>query len=391
VAKWRSAGPSISADGRFVAFYSQVRHFIAGRTCSGYEVYRWDRRTGLITLVSQAPRGRGGNDRSLYPTISADGARIAYESEASNLVPGDANGLMDIFVYDSPTATTTLITEAPGGEPANGYSTWPWISGDGAFVSFTSTATNLVAGDTNGVADIFRYDVAAGTTTLISRAEGGEQADDSSLQSSLSADGSRVGFSSDASNLVPDDGYAGTDLFVQDVSTGQTELITRGYDGGPANRESAEPRLSGDGARIAFGSSASNLVPNDLNGVQDIFLYDMSTHAISLVSRTPAGLPGAGTSYTAAISPDGGYVSFGTWATDLVPKTRWPGNLLLYTVATHTSELVTTGLEGHGANDFAASPSLSDHGGFIAFDSEATNLVQGVEGDNLKIFLYRHV
>src|SRR3954452_3698932 len=102
----RSGSPSISADGRFIVFHSRVRHFIAGRTCAGYEVYLWDRKTGLITLVSHAPRGRGGNDLSIYPVISADGQRITYFSRASNLVRGDTNGVTDIFIYNVASQTT---------------------------------------------------------------------------------------------------------------------------------------------------------------------------------------------------------------------------------------------------------------------------------------------
>lgn len=195
--------PSLSADGRFVAYQS------VPSDKGSSNVYVRDRSTGVVTLVSRGMEVGGkraaADGDSYAPSISADGQRVAYESDATNLVEGDTNGSWDVFLTDLRTGVTIRVDSGIGGAEANADSWGAALSADGNHVAYMSTATNLVADDTNGVADVFVRDVSAGTsgtTTLVSAAADGTSANDGSAWPSISADGAYVGYLSLASNLV---------------------------------------------------------------------------------------------------------------------------------------------------------------------------------------------
>jgi len=209
-----SGCPSISADGRYVAFQSYASNLVPGDTNEVGDVFVHDRLTGQTTRVSVASDGTEGNDYSRRPSISADGRYVAFASLASNLVPGDTNGTWDVFVHDRLTGQTTRVSVASGGAQGNSGSWCPSISADGRYVAFQSYASNLVPGDTNGVLDVFVHDRLTGQTTRVSVASDGTQGDSYSFGSSISADGRYVAFSSLASNLVPGDTNDKPDIFV---------------------------------------------------------------------------------------------------------------------------------------------------------------------------------
>lgn len=319
----QSATPALSADGRFVAFASAAPNLVPGDANGRFDVFVHDRMDGTTELVSVASDGAQGTSDSVAPAISADGRLVAFASAAGNLVPGDGNASFDIFLRDRLAQTTTRVSVGTGGVEANGLSLAPRLSADGAVVVFHSFASNLVPGDTNGVPDVFVHAVAAGTTLRASVASDGTQGTQQSVGSSIAADGRFVAFDSDAPNLVPGDTNGRTDVFVHDLVTGATERVSVSSLGGEGNNRSGfldPPALSADGRFVAFTSGANNLVPNDTNNVVDVMLYDRATGEIRRVNVTPDGTEADGSSSLwPSVSADARVVVFASMATNLVP------------------------------------------------------------------------
>jgi Tol biopolymer transport system component len=201
---------------------------------------------------------------------------VAFESDASNLVPGDTNGMRDIFVYDFMTKSTTRVSVDAAGRQANGSSYNAATAGDGRFVAFESDATNLVPSDFNGRRDIFLHDAVTGSTTRASVDSTGREANGPSFNAAVSGDGRFVAFDSDATNLVPLDSNGKRDVFVRDVTAGSTTRVSVDSAGRQAiGGASGAPAITIDGLFVAFESDAVNLVLNDTNGKRDIFVHDM--------------------------------------------------------------------------------------------------------------------
>jgi Tol biopolymer transport system component len=209
--------PKLSADGRSVVFISGATNLVAGDTNGFDDVFVHDRRTGTTTRVSVNSAGIQANNNSDDPTMSADGRFVAFNSAATNLVAGDTNGTLDAFVHDRRTGTTTRVSVDSAGTQANGDSFFPALSANGRFVAFVSGATNLVADDTSGMEDVFVHDRRTGTTTRVNVDSAGTQANGDSIGlPSLTADGRSVAFSSEATNLVAGDTNGALDIFVHD-------------------------------------------------------------------------------------------------------------------------------------------------------------------------------
>jgi FG-GAP-like repeat/WD40-like Beta Propeller Repeat len=278
-----SGGSAISADGRYVSFVSAASNLVAGDTNGSPDVFVHDRTTGATTRVSVASNGTEGDDYSWNtPTLSADGRYVAFFSSSSNLVAGDTNDMMDVFVHDRTTGATTRVSVATGGAQGNNHSnSTAWaISADGRYVTFTSFATNLVAGDTSTASDVFVHDRTAGTTTRISAATSGTQGNNTSNGSVISADGRYVAFSSEASNLVAADTNVQADVFTRDRTTGATTRVSVSNAGDQeADSSSYAPTISADGRYVAFTSDSTNLVAGDTNGTYDVFVRDRLTQA----------------------------------------------------------------------------------------------------------------
>ena len=317
-----SYSPSISGDGRYVAFHSCASNLVSGDTNLWDDIFVHDRQTGVTTRVSVDSAGNQGNRYSNNPCISADGRYVAFYSKATNLVSEDTNGWEDIFVHDRQTGDTTRVSVDSAGNQANERSYVPWISADGRYVTFQSLATNLVSGDTNGAWDLFVHDRQTGQTTRVSVDSAGNEGNGKSTYSTISADGRYVAFASEASNLVPSDTNGYRDLFVRDRQTGQTSRVSLDSAGNQANGDSnffSPPAISADGRYVAFMSEASNLVTGDTNGKRDIFVHDRETHQTIRVSVDSAENEGNGSSYCPAISADGRCVAFWSYASNLVP------------------------------------------------------------------------
>jgi Tol biopolymer transport system component len=283
-----SEGSSISADGRYVAFESYASDLVAGDGTSGFDgndIFRRDLLTGTTTRVSVSAGG-GDPDGPSFAffanAISADGQRIAFTSSASNLVADDHNTSSDVFVRDLGTNTTTRISAGLAGGDAAGESTQAEISSSGRYVAFGSDATNLVPGGGNCTttevglqcwSDVYVRDTETGTTTKVSPNRDGGNADASSQDGSVSADGRYVTFSSLADDLVPDDGNHAIDVFVRDLHTGRTTRLSVDRRGGDATGgQSYWPSITPDARFVVFTSKADNLVGHDQNGVEDVYV-----------------------------------------------------------------------------------------------------------------------
>jgi Tol biopolymer transport system component len=241
------------------------------------------------TRVPVDAGGQQANSDSFEPAISAAGRFVAFASYASNLVPGDTNNDFDVFVRDRKAQVTQRVSVGPGGQQANGNSFEPAISADGRLVAFSSGASNLVPGDTNGTSDVFVRDRKAQVTRRVSVGPGGQQANGESLKPAISAHGRLVAFSSGASNLVPGDTNGTSDVFVRDRVAQVTRRISVGPGGQQANGGSHSPAISADGRFVAFVSRASNLVAGDTNGASDVFVRDRVAQVTRRVSVGSGG------------------------------------------------------------------------------------------------------
>ncbi|MGA4846849.1 RICIN domain-containing protein [Streptomyces sp. G5(2025)] len=318
-AEW-SDEPSISSDGRYVAFESVARALVSGDTNGNRDVFVRDRTAGTTQRVSVASNGGQGNSWSFSPSVSGDGRFVAFTSGASNLVPGDTNAADDVFVHDRQARTTQRVSVAGGGAQGNGESTAPSISADGRFVAFTSAASNLVSGDTNAADDVFVRDLVSGTTQRVSVTGTGAQGDRDSTSPSISADGRHVAFCSSAAGLVPGDTNGRIDVYVRDRQAGTTQRVSVADNGTQGDGHSGLVSISADGRHVAFSSSAGNLIARDANAVSDVFVHDQETDKTQRVSTAHTdGGDGDHYSSEASISADGRHTVFSSAASDLVP------------------------------------------------------------------------
>ena len=323
-----SAFPSVSGDGRLVAFRSDATNLVPDDTDTVKDVFVRDRRTGAVELVSRAsgPAGAKGNRHSFNPRISANGRYVAFRSNSSTLVPGDEDRLEDIYVRDLQTDRTILVSRASGapGAKANGGSFNPSISADGSRVAFRSEATNLSPEDLDTIPDIYVRDLRTNQTILVSRASGpgGAKGTGRSEFPVISGDGGDVVFRSEAPNLHPADPDLVEDIFVRDLATAETKLVSRAASDGPkGNDRSTFAALSFDGRTIAFDSLATNLHPDDPDPFADVFVRELGSGTVTLVSRADgaAGAKGSSGSSEPSISADGGRVTFHSVAPNLDP------------------------------------------------------------------------
>jgi Tol biopolymer transport system component len=341
------------------------------------------------TRVSVGSGGIQANHPSVHVAISGDGRFVAFSSSASNLVPGDTNDTQDVFVHDRQTGSTTRVSVGPGGVQADGGSGGPAISADGRFVAFTSTATNLVPND-DGQADVFVHDRQTATTTRVSVGTGGVQGDMESGNASISADGRWVAFDSLATNLVADDTNAQQDVFVHDRQTGTTARMSLDSGGAEANGGSVWPAISADGRWVAFNSAASNIVSDDTNGAGDIFVHDRQTGTTTRVSLGPGGVQGNDWSYWwPAISGDGRWVVFQSAATNLVAgDINGQQDVFVHDRQAATTTCLSIGPGNVIGDRWSEFPAISTDGRWVAFQSPSTNLVIGDSNNVSDTFLY---
>ena len=324
---------------------------------------------------------------SILAEISGDGRFVVFMSDASNLVPGDSNHVSDTFVRDLSTGAVERVSVSSTREQGNADSLSASISFDGRFVAFRSRATNLVDGDTNGRTDIFLRDRAEQTTRIVSVPQEGGQPNGDSDSASISADGRFVAFRSLASNLLPDDTNGRADIFVRDMTGNGVVWITRRPDGVQANGDSRTPQIAANGSRVAFSSYASNLVDGDTNGTWDVFVGDIGGE-IQRVSVSSTGVQGNGQSVFPSISADGDVVAFVSDASKLVRgDTNRVRDAFLRVIGQSTTERVSVRQGGGQTNARTLFASVSSDGRFVALSSDASNLVSGDANRSRDIFV----
>jgi hypothetical protein len=390
--------------------------------CSSVEVER----------VSITSNGSQANGVSEDPSISSDGRFIAFISDAINLVSGDTNDFIDVFVHDRDTGNTNRVSVASDSTEANNNSFGAAISTDGRFVAFESDATNLVANDTNNDRDIFVHDrdtdvdgifdePGAISTVRVSVASNETEADDNSSGAAISSGGRFVAFESDATNLVLDDNNNRNDIFVHDRDTDEdgifdeplaisTNRVSVASDGTEADNNSFGAAISSDGRFVAFESDAANLVASDTNNDSDIFVHDRDTDnngifdepgAISTkrVSVASDGTEADNNSFGAAISSDGRFVAFESDAANLVASdTNNNSDIFLHDRDTDNNGIfdepgaistkrVSVASDGTEADNDSFGAAISSDGRFVAFESNATNLVSQDTNGSRDVFM----
>jgi pseudomonalisin len=371
--------PSVSADGRYVAFASLASNLAAGAadTNGSGDVFVRDTQAGTTALVSVVSGGGNTAGTGFWPSISADGRYVAFSSNG-NLAPGGGSGA-DVYVRDLQLGQTVRACMSSAGVPADSACLTPSISGDGRYVAFSSAATTLVPGGGGGVSQIYVRDLKLGTTALVSVADGGALGNANSTSPTISGDGQTVAFVSAASNFVAGATAAGPQVFLRDLRAGTTAVVSAAPDGSAANgfiyiNTNSGERLAvtPDGRFVAFASFATNLVPgNDNDFNSDVFVWDRTTQASTVVSVANDGsfLLGAG---APSLSADGRFVTF--WLQ--VPDAGAPQLAVRDTVTMQTL-LLSIGAGGAVGNAFSAESSLSAGGRVLAFASGASNLVAG--------------
>jgi len=385
---------SISAEGRYVAFYSAASNLVADDTNGRFDVFLHDRQTGETSRVSVASGGVQGTGDSSWPSITPDGRYVAFFSQASNLVANDTNAFGDVFVRDRQAGTTSRISVGSDGTEGDGHSGYGAISADGRYVTFYSAAGNLVAGDTNDVRDIFVHDRQTGTTTRVSVASDGTQADGESVRSAISSDGRYVAFCSGASNLVASDTNGYYDAFVHDRNTGETFRVSVASDGtegnlGMGSSTCSDLSISADGRIVVFPSYSDNLVENDTNGKGDIFAHDLQTGETTIISVAADGTQGDFNPSNPEISADGRYVTFESRSSTLVEgDTNNNVDVFVHDRQTGVVTRASVASDGTQGNDTSWYPAISADGQHVAFGSRASTLVAGDTNGVYDVFVH---
>ena len=370
-----SVRSALSAEGRYIAFDSFASNLVAGDSNGFGDVFVHDRQTGNTTRVSVASNGAQGNGSSSSPAISANGRYVTFESNASNLVAGDSNGFEDVFVHDRQTGTTTRVSVASNGSQATGPSSEPAMSTSGRYISFLSFAPDMVTGDTNLRSDVFVHDRQTGNTTRVSVDSAGVQGNNHSQISAISADGRYVAFQSQASNLVAGDTNAVHDVFVHDRQNGNTIQASVSSNATQGNGTSIDPAISTNGRYITFRSNASNLVLGDSNGFIDVFVHDQQTGNTTRVSVSSSATQGNSNSLEPAISADGRFTAFSSNASNLVPgDSNGFVDVFVHDRQTGDTNRVSLSSIGTQSNAHAAFPVISGDGRYVGFSTAASTL-----------------
>jgi Tol biopolymer transport system component len=327
--------------------------FVAGLAAAGVFLVR-PLPAQSIVRVDVANDGTETYGGATAADVCDDATKVVFATSVDGLDPADVNGRDDVLLRDLAAGTTTLVSVRTNGQQGNKNSFNPRISADGRFVAFDSDATNfVVGGDFNGVTDVFLRDLTAGTTTRVSVANDGSEANGKSSLAAISGDGQRILFVSDASNLVAIDGNRASDLFLRDVAAGTTIRVSTAADGTEADRGTYGGDLSSDGQVVLMTSGATNLVPGDTNGAFDVFVHDLAAGTVVRASvDSNGGQLSWGTDrnpddFGAALSRDGQIVVFSTLQPDLAPN-DWneSSDSFLHDLATGTTTIVSVDSNG---------------------------------------------
>lgn len=373
---------SVSSDGRYVAFSSSATNLANGDSSNTPDVYVKDTLSGAVTRASVSSGGVGANAQSQNPSISADGRFVAFASNATNLVANDTNPYTDVYVRDMVAGTTELVSVAYTGNAGNSNSFRPEISADGRFVIFQSSAW-ISLSYTSGGSHIFVRDRLNATTQLVDRNAVSVQAGADSEYPSISCDGNWIAFSSKGSNLTPNDTNNKKDVFITSrTNPSQILIVTPG-----GNGDSGEPRISCDGNTVALTSDASNLGFADTNNTSDVFRFNKATNELVLISRSlsDANATANAQSRSPAISTNGQYVAYASKATNLEDSDLLPGNDDVYVrdlLENKNIRLSVFPPSITGVDGSSDQPDISSNGAYVTYNSNDNHpvAINGVNG-----------
>ena len=391
-----SENATVSGNGRFVAFYSEAGSLVPDDANGTRDVFIRDIATGAVERVSLSSAGEQGNGQSWDVVVSDNARYVAFRSYATNLVSGDTNDAIDLFVRDRVAGTTERVSVTTTGAQRRGEDVAfePAISGDGRFVAFSSTK-RFVPDDVDTNADVYVHDRTTGITEIVTVTDADGQVREWSSAADISDDGRYVVFQSGSARMVAGDTNGYADVFVRDRLAGTTRLVSLNSRGRQGNDHSGYASMTGDGHLVAFVSDASNLVRRDTNNRADVFTHNLwtgLTRLVSVSSRERQGdrhsYFGGGISVGTTVSDGGRYVVFESAATNLVRgDTNRDEDVFVRDRAmgkTYRVSVSTAGVEGRKSS---SGGTISDRGRFIGFDSTAPNLVASDTNRNRDAFL----
>ncbi len=385
---------AVSSDGRHVAFTSDAWNLVPADSNTCVDVFVRDTVAGTTVRVSVDSSGTEADADCLYPTISSDGRFVTFTSRASNLVANDGNKFEDVFrhdrdpdgngVFDEGNGVTVRVSVDSSGAEANGISSSSATSADGNLVVFGSWASNLVANDANGTGDIFLHDCTSGVTSQITVG-----ADRHSYWPSISADGNVVAFTSYASNLVSGDTNGTYDVFAYDRAAATMTRVSVNSSGKQAYGTGPSP-VSDDGSVVAFMSGAKNLVGGDTNDHTDVFVRDLVSGKTTRESVDTGGVQLDDDSDTPSLSADGNLVTFMRHRMKLGSEGWYPADYRPYVRDRAADQTLALNVNcgGQPAAGDGMYPTLSADGRFVAFMSTADDLVAGDTNATLDVFVY---
>lgn len=397
-----SDSPSLSADGRIVAFSSTASNLAGPDTNDTRDVFVRDNLTRSLELVSTSSTGVQGDAPSASPAVSDDGRYVAFVSRASTLVPGDDNARADVFVKDRTTGELDWVSVGMGGLAGTNDSGYVpqldrflpvAISGDGRYVSFMSRAPNLIVGDSNTAADVFVRDRLTDTTERVSVAAGGGQlASSSTEQVDISDDGRYAIFVTASGSVVPGDTNAAYDVFRRDRVAATTVRVSLRDNDLQTSTGAASASMSADGSIVAFTSSGSDLVVGDDNGTLDVFVRVVgagTAGTTTIASVNEAGAEGDDSSFAPVISDNGRFVAFTTRATNIVATTFPAHQLAVRDRTAGTTRIVSAkalGVPSSGLPAAGFAAALSGSGRYAAF-AHTDDLDDRDPGANLDVYV----
>lgn len=378
---------TMNSTGRYVVFESAASNLVSGDTNGEQDVFRRDRTSKETVLVSANSAGNFAHGSSGNASMSVDGNLVVFESTGTDIVSGDSNNAKDIFLRNMITEETIRVSVNSAENQSNGDSTEPVVSGDGNFVAFASEADNLVAGDSNGASDIFVRDVVNGTTERVSVKSDSSEAGSGSYNPSISEDGRYVVFESDATNLVNGDVNQSRDIFLHDRNTATTVRVSVSATAQESDGSSSQAVISLDGTRIVYQSEATNIVAGDTNGASDVFLYTVADGSVARLSDRSVGGSSNGASSHPVLSDDGLFVAFESEASDLVSgDSNGTSDIFVYNTDDSLLVRVSVTATSRQVNGSSISPSLNSNGNFVSFASDSTGLISGDTNDAIDIF-----
>ena len=378
---------SMSSTGRYVAFETTADDLVQNDSNGDQDVFVRDRIRGVTTRASVSTSGQQGNGVSLEGAISGDGRYVAFTSTSTNLVAGDTNRYTDVFVRDLKNRSTRRVSVSTSGRQAQGFSAAPSISADGRYVAFTSAAANLTTGDRNGSEDVFVRDLRKQTTSRVSIPRRGAQFAGPSAHGVISDSGRYVAFIANPND--PDN----FDVFLRDRKAKTTRWVSPGLGGKLLNGAIGPISISGNGRYVGYTSDASNIVKGDSNGQWDAFVFDARTAKTRRVSIGTGGTQSNAFSDRVSLSRTGRYVGFASEASNLVPgDTNGVGDAFVRDLTTGLTRRISTsaGQQGNYSSGptYAPQVALSDDGHHAAFVSEADNLAVNDTNDATDVFAW---